>query len=421
MKKLFLIIFISLCFLTSLAEAVASEKNNDNCLVCHEVEKPSNAHKSVSCSSCHIDSKNGLSAGKFEFGAEGCLSCHENYKNMLASPMYLRTDEKQFVHESYGTKDSAFFDKNCSSCHVDSCLSCHSGASFHEIEKPSTNKCISCHNDYYIGLEYTGLGIKDDHERYGRGIEHEGKFYAKMLPDVHHEKNMDCSACHSMKSLSDGIDKVASCTDCHDVSANSSVEHSISEHMEKMECYTCHSSWLSQEYGTFWIRFSDSTYSDFFRWVKTPNDEYAASSHTKEYSSFPIGINLRGKYSPIRPQFISFFTYVKKDQVVGKENEMLSGKFKAVFPHTIRREVVTCDSCHKSNKRLMRETSEERIFDLKKDGLEIESFFNHKDFSVSNGRFINDDEYEKITADSMRYKKLYIKKWNEIIKAINLK
>ena len=67
----------------------------------------------------------------------------------------------------------------------------------------------------------------------------------------------------------------------------------------------------------------------------------------------------------------------------------------------------------------MRETEEERIFDLKRDGLEIESFFNSKDFAVSNGRFINDEEYERLTDDDNRYKKLYVEKWNSLIKIFN--
>lgn len=414
MKRFLPILCISLFLLTSSAYGEQIDTKGKTCTDCHKV-KLTDAHKNASCTSCHIKNDTHYAkAAEFRTGAQGCLTCHAGYKNMLTSPMHKRDAEQKFVHESYGKKDPAFYAKNCSSCHVTSCTDCHKGKSVHETVKPKTDACTTCHSGYYTGIEYTGLGVRDDHERHGRGIEHNDELYAKMLPDVHHEKGMQCSACHSMKSLAEGKPFSKTCTDCHKVNKNSSVEHSIPEHMEKMECWTCHSAWASQEYGTFWIRFRNTEYDDYFRWVKTPNNEYAKSSHTKDYTPPPIGINSRGKYSPIRPQYTAFFTYVVGDGAKGKENEMLANNYKALFPHTVRREVVMCESCHKNNKRLMRETEEERIFDLKKDGLEIESFHNKKDFKVTNGRFINDEEYKRITDDDPRYKRLSIKKWKQL-------
>lgn len=416
---IFFLILSSFLFSADGASAGRLDTRGKACTDCHAVTA-GKAHEGVSCGSCHkADERHYAKAADFASGAAGCISCHDGAEGMLNSPMHTRTAEKQFVHESYGKKDPDFFDKNCSSCHLASCSDCHGGKSVHETVIPDTEKCVTCHSGYYTGIEYMGLGVREDHERYGRGVEHNGEFYSQMLPDVHYEKGLQCADCHSMESLTEGKPFSKACTDCHEPDRSSSVEHSIPEHMEKMECYACHSSWVSQEYGTFWIRFKDSFNARYFSGVQTPNSEYAKSSHTKTLTLPPLGINDRGKYSPVRPQYIAFFTYVEGRDAAGKENEMLANNFKALFPHTIRREVVMCESCHKNNQRLLRETEDERIFDLKKDGLEIESFFNSKEFKVTNGRFISNWEYRIITDDDLRYKRLSIKKWEQIRELID--
>jgi hypothetical protein len=371
---------------------------------------------------CHEKSENHFKkAASFKNGAEGCLKCHEDYGNMLNHQMVTREKEKKYAKDTFSGFDKKFFDKTCSSCHVQSCTDCHGSADKpHEIVKPTTETCQECHRDYYIGIEYSGLGQREDHERYDRGIEYKGGKYASMLEDVHFEAGLDCGDCHSMKSLAEGKKSSKSCTDCHD-GINDSIEHSIPEHMEKMECYTCHSAWANQEYGTFWIKFEESGFDEYFRWVKRPHIDFAKSSHTKQYTDFPIGINKDGKYSPLRPEFITFTTHIKGKKVVGVENRMVSNFYKAVFPHTVRRGTVLCESCHANDKRLMYAKDKDRIFHLDKDGLMIRNFFNKDKFRVSNGRFINDEEYKIITDKSPEYKRLVVKKWDQVINAFKEK
>lgn len=407
----FLILFTAVC---SADAAPSADMNSADCAVCHKTHV-TGKHKGLKCGDCHARSKKHYDkAADMKSGAKGCLKCHKEYGGIMHSHMVTRDKEKKYARDTFDSLDKNFFGKNCGSCHVQSCLSCHGGSeSGHSIKKPTVRDCQTCHRGYFTGIEYTGLGQRDDHDRYQRGKEQDGEKYASMLKDVHAEKGMACGDCHSMRSLADGRRFSKTCTDCHKVK-NTSVEHSVTEHMTKMECYTCHSSWADQEYGTFWIKFKNSSFTQFFRWVKRPNLEYAKSSHTKQYADFPIGVNVSGKYSPVRPQFLMFVTEIEGNKPKGKENRMMSDRFTAFFPHTVRRETVMCQSCHKNNRRLMRAGTHERIFLTDKDGLEINSFYNGKNFRVANGRFVSDAEYKRITGDTPEYVKKSLKKWEQI-------
>jgi hypothetical protein len=107
-------------------------------------------------------------------------------------------------------------------------------------------------------------------------------------------------------------------------------------------------------------------------------------------------------------------TQITDDTVIGKENEMLSADFKAVFPHTERRETVLCESCHADSRRLMRERKEDRLYLTDKDGLPFESFYNQKGFNVIGGRFVNDSEYKRIMSKNKEYKRASMKKWKQV-------
>jgi hypothetical protein len=415
MIKYFLTVFISLFLLAEAAHAL--DKKSPECSQCHQ-EISSGLHKNLKCSDCHAKTDEHFAkAADFSTGAKGCIGCHENYSGIMSSHMVTRESEKKYVHKIFNGIDNSFYDKNCRNCHVTSCMDCHKSEQPHSIQKPTTDTCQDCHRDYYIGIEYSGHGQRDDHERYTRGVEHKGGYYASMLPDVHFEKGMQCADCHSMKSLSDGAKSSKTCTDCHKPDKRI-IEHSISAHMEKMECYTCHSAWANQEYGTFWIKLENTKFDEYFRWVKRPHIDYAKSSHTKEYTNFPIGINAKGKYSPIRPEFITFLTYIKDDKLVGAENRLVSNYFKAVFPHTVRRGTQTCESCHASGRKFMREKATEKYFNLNKDGLVTDSFYNARWFRMHEGRFVNDGEFEAISEKSDKYKRLVVLRWQKVLELL---
>lgn len=380
---------------------------------CHKDISNTSEHKGISCDTCHIQNEKHFSKG-VDFDA--CLECHKSYKNIKKSVMHTKSKEKEYIHKTFDKVDRKFYDKNCTGCHVNSCSDCHDvDRKNHSILAPTTDTCLKCHNSYFIGQEYKGLGIRDDHERYQRGIEFENKSYLKMRTDIHFEKGLICKDCHDMSSIANGEKSSKTCTDCHKKIDKTIVEHKIEKHMAKLECYTCHSAWVPMEFGTFWIKFENSSYKQYFRWLTYNNKDYAKSSFYRINDSVLIGKNGRGKYAPIRPEFITFFTSIKDNLVKGAENKFISGYFKAVFPHTIRMETVNCEYCHDSEKTYMLQKDENRIFLPDKDGLEIKNFYNSGEFKMLNGSFVSEDQLKNILKKDSLYKKSYINKNKKIL------
>lgn len=341
--------------------------------------------------------------------------------------MTTRTKEKEFVKNTLGKYDPDFFQNNCASCHVTTCFDCHGKKRQYKtcLEKPKSGNCLNCHKGYFTGWEFYGRAPREDNIRYQRGKTFKGKSYLKMLPDVHATAGMQCSDCHSMESLMNGKKSSKTCIDCHKPDP-SVIEHSIKAHLTKLECYACHSAWASQEYGTFFIRFTNSSNKKYFRLNSMNNSSrYIKSGFLKKQDSPPLGIDIRGKISPIRPQFIIYFTDIKNNKPVGKENRLLSARWKAFFPHTIRRGTPMCNDCHNNpakfllkNTNFLLKNKEEEIFQLKKNRMSLTSFLNQKGQTMSNGSFMTLQRFKKMISKSDEFKKLYVMKWKNLTKAI---
>ena len=71
---------------------------------------------------------------------DGCVVCHTGYARIFDQAMAQRSGEKQFVQRSYGRVDSGFWDKNCTACHLGSCLDCHEGRSGGKAERGNLPK-----------------------------------------------------------------------------------------------------------------------------------------------------------------------------------------------------------------------------------------------------------------------------------------
>jgi hypothetical protein len=248
---------------------------------------------------------------------------------MAGHVMATRKGERDFAQRTYGQHDPRFFAKNCGECHVKSCLGCH-GSNGHRIARPDTNTCLSCHRGYFTGAEYAGMAPREEHERYQRGKEFQGEPYLKMLPDVHFEKGLTCGACHDMASFLAGRKSAKGCTGCHQPSRKV-LEHRIAAHLDKMECYACHSAWAPQEYGTFYLRFTDSPAQSQYR-LRDYNGDYVKSVYLKKQDAPPLGVNGRGLVSPVRPEFIAYYTHVRNDRPEGIENRLLAAEWRAFSP-----------------------------------------------------------------------------------------
>ncbi|MDD2851106.1 MAG: selenite/tellurite reduction operon b-type cytochrome iron-sulfur cluster-binding subunit ExtO [Desulfuromonadaceae bacterium] len=386
-----MILYIAVCFLTISAEALA-------------------AHGGLVCVSCHRPAAVGFN----QYG--GCAVCHRGHQRIFDHAMGQRSGEKQFVQRSYGRFDSGFWNKNCDSCHLQGCRDCHGDAD--HIRKPTVADCQICHRGYYTGWDYSGRAPREDNMRYQRGIAVNGETFLKMLPDVHYSAGMLCGACHSMASLAEGKKSSKECRDCH-IPDLTVAEHRIAAHLEKLECSACHSAWAPQEYGTFFLRFRDRRMKEDFDLKAGPSDEYLRSAYLRSQDTPPLGINSRGRVSPIRPLFIAYYTDIMSARNNGPENVLLAAQWRAWFPHTIQRGTVTCEGCHDAPRRFLLEPAQERIYQLNTDGLGLESFWSREGQSVANGSFMPADRFAKMSSKSPTYTRAYIEKWKAFLNRVD--
>jgi hypothetical protein len=338
------------------------------------------------------------------------------YNVIFDQIMSTRSTEKTFVQQTIGKEDPQFFQKNCESCHVKSCEDCHKREG-NVLMRPTSGQCLDCHKGYFTGWDFYGRAPREDNLRYQRGKTVKGETFLKMLPDAHARAGMDCGDCHSMKSLMAGKKSSKTCVDCHKADP-AVIEHRIDAHKRNLECYACHSAWAAQEYGTFFIRFKDSSNQQYFRLRPWGAKNYIKSGFLKKQDSPPLGVDQRGKISPIRPEFIVYFTDIMNNRPVGKENRLLAARWKAFFPHTIRRGTVMCDKCHNNPGRFLLGKKEERIYRLQKNGMILESFWSQKGQTIANGSFMTPARFKKMTKKSPEFKEAYIIKWKRFIKAV---
>ena len=368
------------------------------------------AHPWRDCAAClrHGGDNSDPAAGRNR--ANGCTPSHQGYETIFDHAMALRSSEMQFVQRSYARVDSSFWDKNCTSCHLTGCLDCHDRG----LAPPSVASCQRCHNGYYTGWDYSGRAPREDNMRYQRGIAVNGQTFLKMLPDVHYRAGMGCGACHSMASLAAGRKSSKGCRDCHRPNLNV-VEHRITAHLERLECYACHSSWAPQEYGTFFLRFRDRQFKEDFDLRSGPNAEYLRSAYLKRQDAPPLGRNAAGRVSPIRPMFIAYYTDIMSARNNGPENVLLAAEWRAWFPHTVQRGSVTCEGCHDTPSRFLLEPAAQRIYDLEKDGLGLTSFWLQQGQQLRNGSFISPAEYQQFSRKTPAYTKAYLEKWQTFL------
>jgi hypothetical protein len=403
---------IAVCLL---AVNAASGIAGENCTLCHPVALKG-IHASLLCTSCHGDKGDKVKAignpASAVNGTAGCVECHKGYESLFNHAMATRSREKLFIERTVGRNDPDFFRKNCNSCHLRGCTDCHGGTG-HAIAKATDRSCLVCHKGYFVGTDYYGMAPREDSLRYQRGEVAYGETYLKMLPDVHTKAGLTCRACHSMKSLVSGEKASKKCIDCHKVK-RTVIEHRINAHLEKMECFACHSAWASQEYGTFYLRFTNSPSQEDYQ-VRKNSGEYVKSAYLRKQDAPPLGINAGGKVSPIRPEFILYFTDIVNDRPVGTENRLLAAEWKAFFPHTVRRGTVMFEGCHENPRRFIMEKKEDRIYSLQADGMTLPSFWERTGQKVVNGDFLPVLRYMKMSEKSPAYWKAYIEKWQSLI------
>ncbi len=399
-------LFIAVFFL-----AVSASPGNpaETCGTCHAVAVRG-AHAGIPCASCHAlrgTIVRDPAAAAVRAGA--CASCHRGSERIFDGPMSVRRGEKEFASRTVGRFDPGFFAAECGSCHVGGCRDCHEGGG-HALAKPGPKGCLRCHSGYFVGADNLGLAPREESPRYARGPSAGGEPYLKMLPDVHAEAGMSCGDCHSMRSLAAGRRSSRTCTDCHKAS-RSVVEHRVGAHLARMECFACHSAWAAQEYGSFFIRTGGE--DGAFR-LRHTTPGYARSAYLRKQDAPPLGLNRRGKVSPIRPQFIVYYSDARTGASPREENRLLAASWRAFFPHTVRRGTIVCGGCHDDSRRAVLEGARDRIYDLEGDGMGLASFWNRTGQEVANGSFLGRAQAARLSGKSRAYKKAFLEKWKTL-------
>ncbi len=382
------------------------------CTTCH-ARQVRGAHATIDCGACHRGPRD-LGQVSAAPAARGCTGCHPGAAAIFLGPMAHRTPERAFADAAFAHRDSRFFEKSCTGCHVKDCFDCH-GPDGHAIERPGSEGCHTCHRGYFVGADYLGRAPREDNLRYQRGPSRDGERYLKMRPDVHAEAGLACGACHSMASLAAGRRTAKTCTDCHRPSP-AVLEHRIGGHLEALECWACHSAWAAQEYGTFFVRVGGSPVAEHFTVKREPGAEYLRSAYLRRQDAPPLGRDVAGKVSPVRPQFIAYTSDLRRSG--GEENVLLVAQWKAFFPHTVRRGTVPCEGCHEAPRRFLVEPEGARIYLPAEDGLGLPSFWSQRGQTLINGRFLAPEEVARLGAKSPAYRRGTIEKWQKLVRSV---
>lgn len=145
----------------------------------------------------------------------------------------------------------------------------------------------------------------------------------------------------------------------------------IPAHMNKMECYACHAKWAPQCYGCHAKQDLGKPSGDWINTTKPEDISKASKRANRERTAFAwdesrsyvrwesptLGINQKGKVSPLIPGCQVIFTQIGADGKAIIHNKVFttydgfSGfNHNPVQPHTISKESRSCEDCHSNRK-----------------------------------------------------------------------
>ena len=313
-----------------------------------------------------------------DFLRKVCLRCHINTEG-----------SKRF---------GEFRSSGCAACHI---VYKNNGNHKHKFSKKiPVIQCLHCHNFNRVGLDYAGYFEHNYALSYRSPIingKPQKKIYGviqhRLNPDIHFKKGMKCIDCHSKEEImGDGNRYLfkyqavkVKCINCHKNKHKNDINH------KNLECYTCHSLWGFQDYGMHAVR---EDYQGYIRWkffkdINIPDTqkilEYSLGSygdtsklnikipvkiknikpfetdyisHKKKLGVWYIlwtfrrwedpvlGINQRGKISPVRPDYQFYVTWINDNMEVKVDNERMIFNWSPYVPHTTTKYGRDCYSCH---------------------------------------------------------------------------
>ena len=144
----------------------------------------------------------------------------------------------------------------------------------------------------------------------------------------------------------------------------------VSQHIEKMECYACHATWAPQCFGCHMQYDRRKSGTDWVDTSKELDPKTGRQTIIKKYGDLSIenrsfmrwespilGINLKGKVSPLTPGCQVFYTFIDENGNVKVKNKFYttstghnSPTLAPSQPHSISLAARTCEDCHTNPK-----------------------------------------------------------------------
>lgn len=127
-------------------------------------------------------------------------------------------------------------------------------------------------------------------------------------------------------------------------------DHGVTGH-GRMECYTCHSQTVIQCYGCHTTYDKSGKMADLIKGRETEG-EFSELEDFRSFFPFPLGLNQRGKISPVTPGCQTLLTVIDKDgkKVVDDKIFRFRGKdnfkFAPFYSHNTGTKAISCETCH---------------------------------------------------------------------------
>ncbi|MBI4042132.1 MAG: cytochrome c [Deltaproteobacteria bacterium] len=402
-------------------KAVFADYYRKECARCHVWEEGRRERgdlRAGGCSSCHsLYTNDGIYEGNdptipknkpihpirhelsVKIPAAQCNHCHTRGKRIGTSfvgafEFDYKTDNKGTPFNEKGEPQDLLYTKDYIKVQEDihfqkgiQCMDCHTSIDVHGDGNiyPSTLyqveiQCADCHGTpkQYPWELPLGWGTPVELGK-ARGTYHNretGKVHlltSRGNPRVNLEKRGDkvvLTGFHDGKEHDVPLLKEKALRNTWKTEAGKVAMHDIPEHLNKVECYSCHSSWAPQCYGCHNVydrrekgvdwqltALAHNPLTGKQKVVKTPGKIVRENRSFMRWEEPLLAVNVKGRVSPAIPGCQVFMTYIdEKGNIrtvnkIGTTSDGLSGLTLApVQPHTNTIPARTCESCHTNPK-----------------------------------------------------------------------
>lgn len=372
-----------------LSKTIAKESDNMNrgvgCAACHipysndglyrggdkSIDKKEPRHLLVHTIQATRDAKVKVDAKEYTgVPLQNCTTCHSGTKSVASSYQGLiQANSKHYLH----LQEDVHYKKGmlCQDCHTSNdmhgdgfasganlaaveieCQDCHGTTKKYPWELPigysdefsEKEKSGKARGVTTFIAEYLKMGSVDDaHDGHllsarGNPLVHTAKKGNRVILHLANGKDLELKPLKSLKKEKQLSKEALVAMD------------GIDAHRSKMECYSCHTLWVPQKYGSH-----------------LEVDYQGASAKVREeflymrWEDPALAQNAEGRVAPVTPDALNSITVVSKEgkkllnnhtsKTLNSEGvEMSRASMTTLQPHSISKESRSCESCHTSQK-----------------------------------------------------------------------